>query len=96
MQLISQTQFVVQSHKDQNEVGTSVIPKQSHEISSLELVTNKRKDVIRCIQFKFVYQYASLDYCEQMEPWKVDEKTNVDVFEKIEENYPRSSKYAEV
>jgi hypothetical protein len=25
----------------------------------------------------------------------VDENTNVDVFEKIEENYPKSSKYAE-
>jgi hypothetical protein len=28
-----------------------------------------------------------------MEHWEVDEKTNVDVFEKIEVNYPWSSKY---
>jgi hypothetical protein len=25
-----------------------------------------------------------------MEHWEVDENTNIDVFEKIEENYPRS------
>jgi hypothetical protein len=31
-----------------------------------------------------------------VESWKVDENTNIDVFEKIEENYPRSSKYAEM
>jgi hypothetical protein len=29
-----------------------------------------------------------------MEQWEVDENTNVDVFEEIEENYPRSSEYA--
>jgi hypothetical protein len=29
-----------------------------------------------------------------MEHWEVDENTNVDVFEEIEENYPCSSKYA--
>jgi hypothetical protein len=30
-----------------------------------------------------------------MEHWEVDENTNVDVFEETEENYPRSSEYAE-
>jgi hypothetical protein len=30
-----------------------------------------------------------------MEYWEVDENTNVDVFEEIEENYPRSFKYVE-
>jgi hypothetical protein len=28
-----------------------------------------------------------------MEHWEVDENTNVDVFEQIEENYPISSEY---
>jgi hypothetical protein len=31
-----------------------------------------------------------------MEHWEVDENINVDVFDEIEENYPYSSKYAEV
>ncbi len=31
---------------------------------------------------------------EPMEHWEVDENTNVDVFEEIEENYPRLFKYA--
>jgi hypothetical protein len=35
-----------------------------------------------------VYQFASPNYYELMEHWEVDEKTNVDVFEKIEVNYP--------
>ncbi len=30
-----------------------------------------------------------------MEHWEVDENMNVDVFEEIEKNYPRSSKYEE-
>ncbi len=30
-----------------------------------------------------------------MEHWEVDENTNVDVLEENEENYPRSSEYAE-
>jgi hypothetical protein len=30
-----------------------------------------------------------------MEHWKVDENTNVDVFEKTEENYPNSFEYVE-
>jgi len=30
-----------------------------------------------------------------MEHWEVDENTNVNVFEEIKENYPRSSKYVE-
>jgi hypothetical protein len=34
-----------------------------------------------------VYQYASLDYYELVEHYEVDENTNVDVFEEIEENY---------
>jgi hypothetical protein len=32
---------------------------------------------------------------EPMEHWEVDENTNVDVFEEIEENHPRLFKYAE-
>jgi hypothetical protein len=41
-----------------------------------------------------VYQFVSPYYYEPVEHWKVDENTNVDVFEEIEENYPRSFKYA--
>jgi hypothetical protein len=37
---------------------------------------------------EFVYQFASLDYYELVGHWEVDENTNVDVFEEIEENYP--------
>jgi hypothetical protein len=43
----------------------------------------------------FVYHFASLDYYEPVEHWDVDENTNVNVFEKIEENYPRSFEYVE-
>ncbi len=42
-----------------------------------------------------MYQSTSLVYYEQMEYLEVDENTNVDVFEEIEENYPRSFKYVE-
>jgi len=35
-----------------------------------------------------MYQFASPNYCELMEDWEVDENTNVDMFEEIEENYP--------
>ncbi len=42
-----------------------------------------------------MYQSASPDYYEPVEHWEVDENTNVDVFEEIKENYPRSSKFAE-
>ncbi len=41
-----------------------------------------------------MYQYAFLDYYELVEHWEVDENTNVDVFEKTKENYPRSFQYA--
>jgi hypothetical protein len=41
-----------------------------------------------------MYQFASLDYYKPMEHLEVDENTNVDVFEEIEENYPRSFEYA--
>jgi hypothetical protein len=30
-----------------------------------------------------------------MKNWEVEENTNIDVFEEIEENYLRSSEYAE-
>ncbi len=42
-----------------------------------------------------MYQFAFPDYYELVEHWEVDENTDVDnVFEEIEENYPRSFKYA--
>jgi hypothetical protein len=34
----------------------------------------------------FVYQYASTNYYELVENWDVEENTNIDVVEKIEEN----------
>jgi len=40
----------------------------------------------------FVYQSTFPNYYELVEHWEVDGNTNVDVFEEIEENYPRSSK----
>ncbi len=57
-------------------------------------MTNLVRDVTWRIQPKFVYQFVSPYYYEPVEHWKVDENTNVDVFEEIEENYPRSFKYA--
>jgi hypothetical protein len=35
----------------------------------------------------FVYQSTSLDYYELVEYWEVEENTNIDVLEEIEENY---------
>jgi len=35
------------------------------------------------------------NYYELTEHWEVDENTNVDMFEEIKENYPRSFEYAE-
>jgi hypothetical protein len=58
-------------------------------------VTSQGRDVTEGIKPKFVYQYAFPDYYELVEHWEVDENTNVDVFEEIEENYRRSSKYVE-
>jgi hypothetical protein len=34
-----------------------------------------------------VYQSTSPDYYEPMEYWEVEENTNIDVLEEIEENY---------
>jgi len=42
-----------------------------------------------------MYQHAFLDYYEPMEDWEVEENTNIDVVQEIEENYLRSSKYVE-
>jgi hypothetical protein len=41
-----------------------------------------------------MYQFTSPYFYELVEDWEVDENTNVDVFAKIEENYPRSFGYA--
>ncbi len=42
-----------------------------------------------------MYQYAFPDYYELVEDWEVEENTNINVVEKIEENYLRSFEYAE-
>jgi hypothetical protein len=86
---------MVQIHRDQDEAGSSIVLDQSQEISSSKLVISQGKDVIRGIQPMFVYQYASTNYCELMEHLEVNENTNVDVFEKTKENYPRSYEYVE-
>jgi len=57
------------------------------KISSPKLITNQGRDIIGGIQSRFVYQFVSPDYYEPMEDWEVEENTNIDVFEKIEENY---------
>jgi hypothetical protein len=37
-----------------------------------------------------------LNYYEPVEDWEVEENTNINVFEEIEENYLRSFEYEEV
>jgi hypothetical protein len=44
----------------------------------------------------FVYQSTFVDHYEPVEYWEVEENTNIDVVEKIKENYLQSSEYAEV
>ncbi len=53
-------------------------------------------DIIRSIQSQFVYQSMFLNYYELVEDWEVEENTNINVFEDIEENYLRSFEYEEV
>jgi hypothetical protein len=79
---------VVQSQRDQDEVGISIVPNQPQEISSPKLVINQGKDVTRGIQPRFVYQSTFPNYYEPMEHWEVDENTNVKVFKDIKKNYP--------
>jgi hypothetical protein len=81
---------VVQSWRNQDGVGTYAVPNQPHKISSPESVNSWRKDVTWGIQPKFVYQYAFPNYYEV-----VEENTNINVVEEIEENYLRSFEYAE-
>jgi len=50
-------------------------------------VTSRKRDVIRGIQPKFMYKFASPDYNEPMEDWEVEENTNIDVVEETKENY---------
>ncbi len=95
MQYIFQPQVVVQSRKYQDEAKTFVILGQPHEISSPVTMTSGRRDIIGGIQSRFVYQSTFPNYYESMKNWEVEENTNIDVFEEIEENYLRSSEYAE-
>jgi len=93
VQYTFQPQYVVQSWKDKKGTRTYIILDQPQEISSLELVINRGKDVTRGIQPKFMYQSASLDYYELMEYWEVKENTNINVVEEIKENYLWSFEY---
>ncbi len=54
------------------------------------------RDVTWNIQPMFVYQSTFVDHYEPVEYWEVEENTNIDVVEKIKENYLQSSEYAEV
>ncbi len=87
VQYTFQLQFVVQSKKDQDEAWTFVVPDQPLEISNLESVNSRRRDVTRGIQPKFVYESRFLNYYEPMKDQEVEENTNIDVVEEIEENY---------
>ncbi len=58
-------------------------------------MTSRKKNVTGSIQPKFMYQFTSPDYYKPVEHWEVDKNTNVDVFEEIEENHPRSFQYVE-
>jgi hypothetical protein len=86
---------VVQSWRDQDGVGTSTVLDQLHEISSPESVNSQIKDVTWGIQPRFVNQSASPDYYELVEDWEVEENTNINVVEEIEENYLWSFEYVE-
>jgi hypothetical protein len=81
---------MVQNQKYQDGVRTFVVLDQLHEISSPKSVNNQRRDVTGGIQPRFVYQFVSPDYYEQVEDWEVEENINIDVVEKIEKNYLRS------
>jgi hypothetical protein len=72
VQYTFQPQFVVKNKKNQFGIGTPAVLNQPQEISSLELVKNKRRDVTGGIQPKFVYQSAFLDYYELVEDWEVE------------------------
>ncbi len=63
---------MVQSWRDQNEAGTSVIPDQLWEISSPESMISQGKYIIGGIWSRFVNQFASPNYYEPVETgrWK--------------------------
>jgi hypothetical protein len=72
---------------DPKEARTFVVLDQLSEISILELVTSRGKDIKGGIRSKFVYQFASLGYYELVEDSEAEENTNIDVLKEIEENY---------
>jgi hypothetical protein len=86
---------MVQSQRDHDEAWTFVVLDHPQEISSPKSVNSGGRDVTGSIQPRFVYQSTSLNYCEPVEDWEVEENTNINVVEKTEENYLRSSKYVE-
>jgi hypothetical protein len=55
MQYTFQPQSMVQSQRNQDRARTSTIPDQAQEISSLESMIIRRRDVTKGIQPKFVY-----------------------------------------
>jgi hypothetical protein len=55
MQYTFQPQSMVQSQRNQDRARSSTIPDQAQEISSLESMIIRRRDVTKGIQPKFVY-----------------------------------------
>jgi len=78
---------MVQIRRNQDGVRAFEVFDQMQEISSLKSLTNQRRDVIGGIQPMFMYQSTFLDHYELVEDWEVEENTNIDVVEEIEENY---------
>jgi hypothetical protein len=57
-------------------------------------MTSQGRDVIRGIKPMFVYQSSFPNYFKLVEVWEVEENTNINMLEKTNDNYLRSSKYA--
>ncbi len=50
-------------------------------------MNNQGRDVTKGLQPKFVYQSTFPHYFELVEDYEVEENTNIDVVEEIDENY---------
>jgi hypothetical protein len=78
---------MIQIQKNQDGTRTSEVFDQMQKISSLESLTNQKRDVIGGVQPMFVYQSTSLNYYELVEDSEVEENTNINVVEETKENY---------
>jgi hypothetical protein len=78
---------MIQIQKNQDGTRTFEVFDQMQKISSLESLTNQKRDVIGGVQPMFVYQSTSLNYYELVEDSEVEENTNINVVEETKENY---------